>query len=90
VTDSQGRYRFDNFNGIEGTGTYTVRLVVPSGFVQTSADPAEVSISRGDIDVSGVDFSLAPVSDGVLALDPGIIDALLSEKTGAWTALDRS
>jgi peroxidase len=94
VTDSQGRYRFDNFNGIEGTGTYTVRLVVPSGFVQTSADPADISISRGDIDVSGVDFSLALVSDGVLALDraldPGIIDALLSEKAGAWTALDRS
>src|SRR5262249_39537021 len=31
VTDGQGRYRFDNFNGIEGTGQYQVRLVVPSG-----------------------------------------------------------
>ena len=36
MTDRQGHYRFDNFNGIEGTGNYMVVLVVPSGFTQTS------------------------------------------------------
>src|SRR5262249_31490807 len=64
VTDRQGHYRFDNFNGIEGTGSYTVRLVVPSGFTQTSANPSPILISRGDINVSGVNFVLAPAQQG--------------------------
>src|SRR5262249_28908985 len=54
VTDSAGRYRFDNFSGIEGTGNYTVRLVVPTGLRQTTADPATILISRGDINATGV------------------------------------
>jgi peroxidase len=64
VTDGQGRYRFDNFNGIEGTGSYSVRLVVPSGFTQTSPNPAAILISRGDVNVSGVNFTLAATRQG--------------------------
>ena len=59
VTDSQGHYRFDNFNGIGGTGNYNVRLVVPSGDTQVSPDPDTIAISRGGIDVTGVDFVVA-------------------------------
>jgi hypothetical protein len=58
VTDSRGNYRFDNFHGIGGTGNYTVRLVVPPGFTQTSANPSTILISRGDVNVNDVDFSL--------------------------------
>src|SRR5262249_13038909 len=87
LTDGQGRYRFDNFNGIEGTGTYTVRLVVPSGYVQTSADPAAILISRGDLDVSGVDFTLAPVSGAALAMDPAALDALWVDPAGRWDGM---
>jgi hypothetical protein len=60
VTDSRGQYRFDTFSGLSSTGNYMVRLVVPSGFTQTSANPATIPISRGDINMSGVNFSLAP------------------------------
>ncbi|MBI3410713.1 MAG: peroxidase [Planctomycetes bacterium] len=60
LTDSRGRYSFNNFNGIEGTGNYDVRLIVPTGFTQTSGNPATISISRGDVNVSGVNFTVAP------------------------------
>jgi hypothetical protein len=58
VTDQSGDYQFDQLTGVGGTGEYTVRLVVPSGFVQTSKNPGTILISRGGIDVSGVDFVL--------------------------------
>jgi hypothetical protein len=58
VTDSRGRYVFDQLNGVSGTGDYTVHLVLPSGDTQTSASPAMVRISRGDVSASGVNFSV--------------------------------
>jgi hypothetical protein len=60
VTDRSGQYRFDQLTGVGGTGDYTVSLVAPSGFRQTSKNPPTISISRGGLDVSGVDFVLAP------------------------------
>jgi len=59
VTDSRGDYGFNQLNGLSGTGKYTVRIVVPSGHTQTSANPSMILISRGDIDVSGVNFVVA-------------------------------
>jgi hypothetical protein len=59
LTDNQGRYRFDQQTGIGGTGNYTVSLVVPSGFTQTSANPDTILISRGDVNVRGVNFVVA-------------------------------
>ncbi|HZW29267.1 MAG TPA: peroxidase family protein, partial [Isosphaeraceae bacterium] len=59
VTDSKGRYSFNQFTGLSGTGIYTVRLAVSPGFTQTSANPSSILISRGDINRSGVDFRLA-------------------------------
>jgi hypothetical protein len=60
VTDGQGHYSFDQLTGMSGTGYYTVRLVVPPGNTQTSANPATILFSRGDINVRGVNFSVAP------------------------------
>jgi hypothetical protein len=59
VTDGAGRYSLDPLTGLNGTGIYTVRLVVPPGFRQTSTNPAPILISRGDINRSGVEFVLA-------------------------------
>ena len=59
VTDRSGDYGFNQLNGLSGTGKYTVRIVVPSGHTQTSANPSMILISRGDIDVSGVNFVVA-------------------------------
>jgi hypothetical protein len=84
VTDGHGRYRFDQFTGVAGTGNYTVRLVVPSGFTQTSADPPAILISRGDLNVAGVDFAVAPAGQAGgtagthAALDGRIVDALFA------------
>jgi peroxidase len=59
VTDSSGNYSFNQLSGVGGTGNYLVRLVVPSGFTQTSKNASTILISRGDVSVSGVDFVLA-------------------------------
>ncbi|MFL5244184.1 MAG: peroxidase family protein [Gemmataceae bacterium] len=60
VTDSRGFYRFDNYSGIDGTGYYSVRLVVPAGDKQLTPNPAAMLISRGDINMNGVNFIVAP------------------------------
>jgi hypothetical protein len=69
VTDRQGHYSFnqlsgpganpDSATGVSATGDYNVRLVLPSGLTQTSANPSTIAISRGDTSVSGVNFSVA-------------------------------
>jgi hypothetical protein len=64
LTDRQGHYRFDNFSGIAGTGTYNVRLSLPSGDTQASANPAAIAISRGDVNISGVNFTVATAQSG--------------------------
>jgi hypothetical protein len=64
TTDAKGHYRFDQQTGIGGTGNYTVRLVLPGGFTQTSANPAAILISRGDSNVTGVNFDVAPPRQG--------------------------
>jgi hypothetical protein len=56
VTDRFGHYSFNQQSGLSGTGNYTVSLVVPPGFTQTSANPGTILISRGDTNVSGVNF----------------------------------
>ena len=53
TTDAIGN---DSFPGATGT-TYRVRIVVPSGAVQNSANPADIT---PNFDVSGVNFALAP------------------------------
>ena len=60
VTDRRGRYSFNQLSGVSGTGDYTVTLVVPGGYSQTSTNPSAILISRGDTNVGGVNFVLAP------------------------------
>jgi hypothetical protein len=60
MTDGKGHYSFDQQAGLSATGNYTVSLVVPSGYTQSSANPATILISRGDTNVSGVNFVLTP------------------------------
>jgi hypothetical protein len=59
VTNSSGAYRFNQLNGVSGTGDYTVSVVVPSGFTQASNNPSTIVISRGGMSVSDVDFVVA-------------------------------
>jgi peroxidase len=65
-TDAQGHYLFnqqsgpaanpDNAPGVSAVGSYNIVLVLPSGYTQTSANPAPVNITNGDTHVTGVDF----------------------------------
>jgi hypothetical protein len=59
VTNAIGRYEFNQFTGIGSTGEYEVRVVVPSGYTQTSANPATLLLSRGAVHDGAVDFHLA-------------------------------
>jgi hypothetical protein len=57
VTDAQGRYRFDQSTGMSSTGSYTVRLLAPSGYTVVSHDPVTDLISRGN-DNDTINFTL--------------------------------
>jgi hypothetical protein len=69
-TDSMGRYVFTqlsgpaasvaNASGVSATGDYLVRLLLPAGATQNSADPAAITITRGDTNVTGVNFTVTP------------------------------
>jgi subtilisin-like proprotein convertase family protein/protocatechuate 3,4-dioxygenase beta subunit len=50
-TDSDGNYTFDSLMA----GTYRVREVAPGGWVQTTNNPADITLNNGN-SVSGVDF----------------------------------
>ncbi len=98
TTDSHGNYRFNSTDGLTGTGSYTVRIVAPTGATQTSTNPAPIQITRGDVNVSGVNFTVAtnkqttppppathpgsPHGGGSATLDPSVIDALFAGPHG--------
>src|SRR5205823_6670238 len=51
TTDAGGAYAFAGL----GPGTYRVRQVLPAGWMQTTADPVDVTAASGT-DVAGVNF----------------------------------
>jgi hypothetical protein len=59
VTDFAGRYSFNQLSGVSGTGTYQVALVLPSWVQQTTPNPSDVLVTRGDTNVQGVNFGVS-------------------------------
>jgi hypothetical protein len=59
VTDVNGHYSFTDQTGIPGTGTFTVEVVLPSGFRATTGTRHTVDISRGALDFVDEDFGIA-------------------------------
>ena len=67
-TNAFGRYTFTQQSGPSGnqeiapgvsaTGDYQIVLVLPSFLQQTTANPSPVHISRGGVNVTGVDFGI--------------------------------
>jgi hypothetical protein len=70
VTDRKGHYKFDQLTGLGATGNYTVRVVMPSGFTQTSPNPATMLISRGGINLSRVNFAITPAPSSTIPSGP--------------------
>ncbi len=68
VTNSRGQYTFnelsrpaanpENSSGTSGTGYYQVVLALPSWLDQTSQNPTPILISRGGVNVTGVNFTV--------------------------------
>jgi hypothetical protein len=58
TTDSRGHYSFTDQTGIPGAGSFTVEVVVPSGFTATTPITRAVQITRGGLDFDGEDFGL--------------------------------
>jgi hypothetical protein len=69
TTDDEGHYIFTQLSvgaatptgalGLSATGTYTVVIKLPSSQTQTSPNPAPITITRGDVDISGIDFVIS-------------------------------
>jgi hypothetical protein len=70
VTGRKGHYSFDQLTGLSATGTYTVRLAVPSGSTQSWANPTTILISRGGMNVSRVNFAVTPALAGTIPSGP--------------------
>jgi peroxidase len=68
VTGWNGTYSFNqlsgpaanpvNASGVSATGDYNIVLVLPSGITQLSANPGTVLISRGGVNVQGINFAI--------------------------------
>jgi hypothetical protein len=67
TTGAGGRYTFNVASGLE-LGDYVVREVLPAGWRQTSADPGEISLTRGETFVTGINFGNARSSGKASAL----------------------
>jgi hypothetical protein len=70
VTNRQGQYSFNQLSGPSGnpeiasgvsaTGQYQIVLVLPNGETQITPNPSPVSITRGGMNVTGVNFVVDP------------------------------
>jgi hypothetical protein len=67
----------DGGSGLSATGDYSVRLVLPAFLKQTTQDPGTIQITRGDTNVTGVDFGVnlsKPLAQaGLSDLSSGIV-----------------
>jgi len=75
VTDKAGHYMFNQLSGpaadsaadasgLSATGSYTVVLELSSGFTQASPNPAAIQLTRGDVNVTGVNFQVTVSQPG--------------------------
>jgi hypothetical protein len=69
-TDSLGRYSFTDQTGIPGTGNFTVSVVLPSRFTNTTPTSVAIAFTRGGLDFSGVNFGMAKTSPGAGSAAP--------------------
>ncbi len=72
VSDSQGNYRFNQFNGTSMTGLYRVREVVSPGWEQVTRNPRDILISRGGINVGAINFGNQSQGDGAAGNDSAL------------------
>ncbi len=80
TTNNRGQYSFnqlsgpaanvENSAGVSGTGEYNIVLSLPSWLQQNSPNPGSVLISRGGVNVTGVNFNIGIDWNG-LSSTPG-------------------
>jgi len=84
-TTRDGRYRFTSFNE---TGDYTVRVVAPA-LLTAPVTSRAVLVSRGALNLGGVDFGLRPITRSSLtAATPGGPAATSAATDAAIAAMD--
>jgi peroxidase len=71
TTDSHGRYSFTDQTGIPGTGKFSVSIVLPLGFVHTSASSIPLAISRGNLKFEGMNFGVEETGGQAMVVSPG-------------------
>jgi hypothetical protein len=80
TTDSYGRYNFTDQTGIPGTGNFSVTIVLPAGYFQTTLNPPTIYLSRGGLDVDHVDFGIVAGPQGTpSATRPGGLQPATSD-----------
>jgi hypothetical protein len=72
-------------SGVSATGNYSIVVVLPSGFQQTTPNPQPVLISAGGTHVTGVDFGIAPTSNTATTAGQ-TATTLVSPRAGRWAS----
>jgi hypothetical protein len=74
VTDPNGRYVFNGFNGLAGTGNHTVDVVLPPGWTQNSTEiahnPGTLLTDNGGRVINGVNFGVMHTTMAPLVMSP--------------------
>jgi CubicO group peptidase (beta-lactamase class C family)/subtilisin-like proprotein convertase family protein len=78
VTDANGNYTFTGL----GPGTYTVAEVLPTGWTQTTTNPAPVAISSSGAAVAGVSFGEMQSGSSVPGAKQAVTAKNVSHETG--------
>jgi hypothetical protein len=86
TTDNRGRYQFTDQSGIPGTGNFSVAIVLPSGFTNTTPTSVAVSVNRGGLTIGGTSFGVEKSSAGATGLSAVVSSPQTA--TSAPTATD--
>jgi len=87
TTDRSGRYSFTDQTGIPGTGIFSVTIVLPPGYFQTTPNPPTIYLSRGGLDVEHVDFGIDAGTQGTRSAGrPGRLQPAASDVSSSVLA----
>ncbi|MCI0456499.1 MAG: peroxidase [Gemmataceae bacterium] len=88
LTRLDGGYRFTGRDGLDSPGLYRVRIVPRPGEALTTANPAEVRITRG-MTVAGIDYGISRVPGSGLGAEVDVLLALAGDVVAGDFDLER-
>jgi hypothetical protein len=86
TTDAQGNYRFAGVNGLT-TGQFLVQETPPPGWTRSTPLPGTQVVSRGDVNLAGVNFGNVPPPPPVAPVFVGVPSTVVGGSAWAFGAV---